>query len=113
METKGAGVTSEEVRRVFEALDAVEAIEDPELRSREQSQLTAELRERSARWAKERGVTARRIKQEEEDASVRGIAKRLGVSPGTVQDLLRGYKGSGLQRPSAEERNAASKPTDK
>ncbi|MEU6535541.1 helix-turn-helix domain-containing protein [Streptomyces sp. NPDC047000] len=34
--------------------------------------------------------------------SVRGIARRLGVTPSTVQDLLRGYKGSGQNRPRAE-----------
>ncbi|MFJ4787606.1 MULTISPECIES: helix-turn-helix domain-containing protein [unclassified Streptomyces] len=92
-------MTSEEVQRVNEALDAVEAIEDPEARSRAQSQITAEVRKRSSRWAEERGVLANQLKDQDEKVSIRDIAKRLGVSPGTVQDLLRGYKGSGQHRP--------------
>jgi transcriptional regulator with GAF, ATPase, and Fis domain len=83
----------QEVQRVFDALDAVERIADPEI--------TAATKERAARWAAERGELARRIKDEEGE-SVRGIAKRLGVKPATVQDLLRGYKGSGQNRPRAE-----------
>ena len=92
----------EEVQRVFDALDDVERIADPEARSRAQVQITAETRERSAKWHAERAELARRMKDEEGE-SVRGIAKRLGVKPSTVQDLLRGYKGSGRNRPRAEE----------
>ncbi|MEV8600469.1 hypothetical protein AB0465_11385 [Streptomyces griseoviridis] len=91
-----------EVARVFDALDEVERIADPEARSRAQARITAATRERSARWAEERGVLANQLKGEGE--SVRGIAARLGVKPATVQDLLRGFKGSGKDRPSAEER---------
>jgi DNA-binding NarL/FixJ family response regulator len=91
----------EEVQRVFDALDDVERIADPEARSRAQAQITAATRERAARWAAERGELAHQMQAEGE--SVRGIAKRLGISPATVQDLLRGYKGSGQNRPRAEE----------
>lgn len=87
----------EEVQRVFDALEAVERIADPEARSRAQVQITAATRERAARWAEERGALAHQMKSEGE--SVRGIAKRLGISPSTVQDLLRGYRGSGKDRP--------------
>ncbi|MGA5208998.1 helix-turn-helix domain-containing protein [Streptomyces pseudogriseolus] len=90
----------EEVRRVFDALDAVESIADPEARSRAQVQITAATRERAARWAAERTALAQRLKDEERE-SVRGIARRLGVSPATVQDMLRGYRGSGQNRPRA------------
>ena len=95
----------EEVQRVFEALDAVERIADPEARSRAQALITAETRSRSKTWAEQRGVLAHQL-QSEEGESVRGIAARLGVSAGTVQDLLRGYKGSGRDRPPADQRNA-------
>lgn len=91
----------EEVQRVFEALDAVERIADPEARSRAQVRITAATRERAARWTAERTKLAQQLKDEGE--SVRGIAKRLGISPSTVQDLLRGYKGSGQNRPRATE----------
>ncbi|MFD3835333.1 helix-turn-helix domain-containing protein [Streptomyces sp. NPDC058642] len=92
----------EEVQRVFDALDDVERIADPEARSRAQAQITAETRSRSTKWAAQRGELARQMDAEGE--SVRGIAARLGVKPATVQDLLRGYKGSGKDRPPAEER---------
>ena len=93
----------EEVQRVFDALDDVERIADPEARSRAQVQITAETRERSAKWTAERAQLARRMKDDEGE-SVRGIARRLGVKPSTVQDLLRGYKGSGQNRPPAADR---------
>lgn len=96
----------EEVQRVFDALDEVEQIADPEARSRAQVQITAATRERSARWNAERGELARRLKDEENE-SVRGIAKRLGVSASTVQDLLRGYRGSGQNRPAAGKREGS------
>ncbi|MEU6070556.1 helix-turn-helix domain-containing protein [Streptomyces sp. NPDC047082] len=91
----------EEVQRVFDALDDVERIADPEARSRAQVQITAEARRRGAKWTQERAVLARQM-QATEGESVRGIAKRLGVSASTVQDLLRGYKGSGKDRPRTE-----------
>ncbi|MFD5027027.1 helix-turn-helix domain-containing protein [Streptomyces sp. NPDC058373] len=92
-------MADQEVQQVHEALDAVEGIADPEARSRAQVQITAATRERAARWAKERGELARQLNSE--GVSVRGIAARLGVKPSTVQDLLRGYKGSGRDRPRA------------
>lgn len=85
---------------MFDALDDVDRIADPEARSRAQAQITAKTRERSAKWNAERAELARQMQAEGE--SVRGIAKRLGIQPGTVQDLLRGYKGSGAMRPKAE-----------
>ncbi|WP_320784165.1 helix-turn-helix domain-containing protein [Streptomyces sp. CRN 30] len=91
----------EEVQRVFDALDDVERIADPEARSRAQVQITAATRERAARWTQERSVLAHQMQAEGE--SVRGIAKRLGVKPSTVQDLLRGYRGSGQNRPRSGE----------
>ncbi|MFI0768607.1 helix-turn-helix domain-containing protein [Streptomyces melanosporofaciens] len=91
----------EEVQRVFDALEAVERIADPEARSRAQVQITAATRERAARWTAERAELANQLKAGGE--SVRGIAKRLGVKPSTVQDLLRGYKGSGKDRPRVEQ----------
>ncbi|MGV9427108.1 hypothetical protein ACWDO7_22830 [Streptomyces sp. NPDC003656] len=86
---------------MFETLDAVEAIDDPEERSRAQAVVTAEVRKRSANWAADRGALANRIQTEEPAISIRGLARRLGVAPSTVQDLLDGYRGSGTRRKSA------------
>ncbi|MEU6513665.1 helix-turn-helix domain-containing protein [Streptomyces sp. NPDC046978] len=100
-------MSDEEVRRVSDALDAVDAIADPEERARAQSAVMAETRERGKRWSEERSALVQRLKNEENE-SIRGIARRLGISPSTVQDILRGYKGSGQRRPPAAERNSKS-----
>ncbi|MEX3101222.1 MULTISPECIES: helix-turn-helix domain-containing protein [unclassified Streptomyces] len=92
----------EEVQRVFDAIEDVERIADPEARSRARARITAKTRELSAGWNAERAELAQQMQADGE--SVRGIAKRLGIKPGTVQDLLRGYKGSGQNRPPAAER---------
>jgi hypothetical protein len=97
----------EEVQRVFDAIQDVEQIADPEARSRARAQITAKTRELSAEWNAERGELARKLRDEEGE-SVRGIAKRLGIKPGTVQDLLSGYKGSGATRPKADKPEEAS-----
>lgn len=91
----------EKVRQVFDLFNAVDTIADPEARSRAQIRTAAEVRERSAKWNAERAELAQQMQADGE--SVRGIAKRLGIKPGTVQDLLRGYKGSGRNRPRAEQ----------
>lgn len=91
---------TEEVQRVFDAINDVEGIADPEARSRARAQITAKTRELSAKWQAERGELAHQMDADGE--SVRGIAKRLGIKPSTVQDLLRGYKGSGQNRPRTE-----------
>ena len=95
---------------MFDALDDVDRIADPEARSRARARITAKTRELSKKWNAERTELAVRMKGEGE--TVRGIAKRLGIQPGTVQDLLRGYKGSGRDRPLATGRQGASDPTE-
>lgn len=92
----------EEVQRVFDAIEDVDQIADPEARSRARAQITAKTRELSSGWNAERAELAVQMKGEGE--TVRGIANRLGIKAGTVQDLLRGYKGSGQKRPLAAER---------
>lgn len=99
---------SEAVRRVMNALEAADGITDPEARSRAQALITAMTRGQSARWNAERGDLARGLKAK--GVSVRGIAKRLGVEPGTIQDLLSGYRGSGRDRPLTESPSARRAP---
>lgn len=82
---------------MFDAIKDVERIADPEARSRARAQITARTRELSSQWNAERIELAQRMQSEGE--TVRGIAKRLGIKAGTVQDLLRGYRGSGKDRP--------------
>lgn len=85
------------MRRVSEALDAVERIEDPEARVRAMSQTMAAQVKRYAAWKEERRKLV--LKLRGEDVSIRRIAARIGTSPSTVQDILRGYSGSGKHRP--------------
>ncbi|MFE2712259.1 helix-turn-helix domain-containing protein [Streptomyces mirabilis] len=101
----------EEVQRVFDAIEDVEQIADPEARSRARAKITAKTRQLSARWNAERAELA--VQMQGEGETVRGIADRLGIKAGTVQDLLRGYKGSGLNRPLVAEKDDADGPSEK
>ena len=90
-------MSDEEVRRVSEALDAIEQIADPEERVRAMSQTMAAQVRRNAEWKKLRRDLVLKLK--DENVSIRKIAQRIGTSPSTVQDILRGYSGSGTNRP--------------
>lgn len=92
-------MSEEEVRQVSEALDAVERIEDREERVRAMSRTMAAQVARNKEWVKERRALVLELREAE--VSVRQIAARVGTSPSTVQDILRGYSGSGTHRPRA------------
>lgn len=103
-------MSDEEVQRVSQALDAVEQIADPEERVRAKSQVMAEQAKRSKTWQKERRDLVFSLRGE--GVSYRKIAARVGTSLTTVQDILRGYTGSGSHRPSAAERARAVPPAN-
>lgn len=84
-----------------EALDAVERIEDREERVRAMSQTMAAQVKRNREWQKERRALVLELREAE--VSIRQIAARVGTSPSTVQDILRGYSGSGSHRPRKSE----------
>ncbi|MER6607353.1 helix-turn-helix domain-containing protein [Streptomyces sp. NPDC000927] len=90
-------MSDEEVRQVSQALDAVEQIADLEARVRAKSQVMAEQVKRNKTWQKERRDLVFDLKAE--GLSYRKIAERVGTSLATVQDILRGYSGSGSHRP--------------
>lgn len=90
---------NEEVRRVSDALDAIEQIADREERVKAQSQLMAEQIRRNKVWAQERSELIRELWNDGEGLSYRQIADRLGIKLSTVQDVFRDYKGSGTTRP--------------
>lgn len=87
----------EEVRRVADALDAVEGISDPEARVQAKSRIMADQVKRNAKWKQERRDLVYALK--EEGVSLRKIATRVGTSLGTVQDIIRGHSGSWSNRP--------------
>lgn len=92
-------MSDEEVRRVSDALDAVERIADRVERVRAQSRVMAEQVQRNREWSAERSDLIRELWAGGEGMSYRQIAEHLGVKLSTVQDVFRGYKGSGTARP--------------
>lgn len=83
-----------------EALDAVESIGDREARVRAMSLTMAAQVKRNREWQKQRRELV--LELHGEGVSIRKIAARAGTSPSTVQDILRGYSGSGSHRPRAQ-----------
>ena len=92
----------EEVQRVSEALDEVERIADPEARVRAKSRIMAAQVERNKKWSRERSALIRELWDDGNGLSYRQIADRLGIKLSTVQDVFRGYTGSGRNRPKAK-----------
>ncbi|MFI1702989.1 helix-turn-helix domain-containing protein [Streptomyces griseoruber] len=90
----------EVAQRVFDALEALKAIEDEGDRARE---ISAFLRNYGPK-VKELSDLRREyvLDQRRQQVSVRKLASKIGVSPSTVQDIERGYSGSGKTRPRQE-----------
>jgi DNA invertase Pin-like site-specific DNA recombinase len=105
-------VDSEEVRRVADALEAVEQIEDREERVKAKSQIMAAQVARNKEWAAERNELIRELWDGGDGLSYRKIAERLGIKLATVQDAFRDYKGSGIHRPRSENPRPRKKATE-
>ncbi|MFC7791343.1 hypothetical protein [Streptomyces cinereoruber] len=100
------GVTeesTEEVRRVLDALDQIEAMEDPVARARAVSELLKDQPGRNKRLRALRDDTVHRLR--EDGMSLRKIAAEVNTSLGTVQDILRGHSGTWSSRPRKESGN--------
>ncbi|MFD6421729.1 helix-turn-helix domain-containing protein [Streptomyces sp. NPDC060198] len=92
-------MSDEEVRQVTDALEAVERITDTEARVRAKSRIMADQVRRNKEWSAERSTLIRELWDEGNGLSYREIAARLDIKLSTVQDVFRGYKGSGVHRP--------------
>ena len=92
--------TDEEVQRVLNALDDVESMTDPIARARGVSKLLKDQTERNPRLKEYRAQVVRDLRDQK--VSLRKIAAQVGVSLGTVQDILRGHTGSWAARPKAQ-----------
>ncbi|MET7437014.1 helix-turn-helix domain-containing protein [Streptomyces sp. NPDC004082] len=86
-----------EVQRVLDALAGLSEIDDPKTRALAVARVLKEWPEHSKALREVRRQAVMELLAPE-DASVRKIAKELGVSPTTIQDLTAGYSRSGKDR---------------
>ena len=94
---------TEEAQRVIDAMDAVEAMTDPHERARAIGEVMADQAERGKRWRELRRQVVLDMRAQDPPVSYRKIADALGIGLATVQDIERGYTGSGKNRPKAAE----------
>ncbi|MFD3535216.1 hypothetical protein [Streptomyces sp. NPDC058664] len=80
----------EEAQRVFDALDAAEAMPDPLARARVIGRLLKDQAERNKRFTEYRRQIVLELRAQTPPMPYRRIAAELGVSLGTVQDIERG-----------------------
>ena len=94
------GVT-EEAQRVIDAMDALEAMTDPLERAKAIGEVMADQAARGKRWREMRRAVVLEMRAQTPPVSYRKIADALGIGLATVQDIERGYTGSGKDRPRA------------
>ncbi|MFC8889508.1 hypothetical protein ACFT54_09850 [Streptomyces cinereoruber] len=82
---------------MFDALDALKGIEDEEARAREISKFLRAYGPKIKELSDIRRAYV--MAQRGQKISVRALAAKLAVSASTIQDIERGYSGSGKTRP--------------
>lgn len=90
---------TEEARRVTDALDQVEAIEDPIDRAIAASEVLADYKERAPRLRELQRKAIETMRAEDPPVSYRKIAGRLKISLGAVQNIERGHGGAWGTKP--------------
>ncbi|MCX4622812.1 helix-turn-helix domain-containing protein [Streptomyces albogriseolus] len=93
---------TEEAQRVIDAMNAVEAMPDPLQRAKAIGEVMADQAERGKRWREMRRQVVLEMRAQQPPVSYRKIAEALGIGLATVQDIERGYTGSGKNRPRAK-----------
>ncbi len=93
---------TEEAQRVIDAMNAVEAMPDPVERAKAIGEVMADQADRGKRWRELRRQVVLQMRAQEPPVSYRKIAAALGLGLATVQDIERGYTGSGKDRPRKE-----------
>lgn len=88
---------SEEAERVFDAIDALEEIADPTERARALGEVLKAMPTRSKRLKEARQAAVKELLGRD-GASYRSVAADLGINFSTVQDIVKGYSGSGTKR---------------
>jgi hypothetical protein len=89
---------TEEAQRVFDAIDALKEIADPAERARALGEVLKALpgQNKSLKEARQEAVQELLARP---GASLRTVGADLDVSFSTVQDIVKGYSGSGKNRP--------------
>jgi hypothetical protein len=89
---------SEEAQRVFDAIDALEEIADPSERAKALGEVLKALpgRNKALKEARQKAVAELMARP---NASLRSVGAELNISFSTVQDIMKGYSGSGSKRP--------------
>lgn len=88
---------------MIDAMDAVEAMTDPEERAKVIGEVMADQAKRGKRWRELRRQVVLDMRAQTPPVPYRKIADALGVGLATVQDIERGYTGSGKDRPRAKQ----------
>ncbi|MFG3371139.1 RNA polymerase subunit sigma-70 [Streptomyces sp. NPDC048156] len=92
---------TEEAQRVFDAIDALKGIPDPIARARALTEVLKALPGQNKALKEARQSAVNELLQRP-GASLRTVGAELGVSFSTVQDIAKGYSGSGKSRPKAD-----------
>lgn len=92
---------SEEAQRVFDSIDALGGIADPTERAKALGEVLKAMpaRNKALKEARQAAVAELLARP---GASLRSVGAELGISFSTVQDIVRGYSGSGSKRPKVE-----------
>jgi hypothetical protein len=93
---------SEEAQRVFDAIDALGDIADPVERARALGEVLKGLPDRNKRLKELRKQTVNELLARP-GASLRSVGAELNISFSTVQDIAKGYSGSGSSRPKKDQ----------
>lgn len=86
---------------MFDAIDALEEIADPTERAKALGEVLKALPGRNKKLKEARQAAVRELLARD-GASYRTVGAELGISFSTVQDIVKGYSGSGTKRPKAE-----------
>ncbi|MGV9282142.1 hypothetical protein [Streptomyces sp. NPDC003730] len=92
---------TEEAQRVFDAIDALKQIADPTERARALGEVLKALpgQNKALKEARQEAVKELLARP---GASLRSVGAELSISFSTVQDIVKGYSGSGKNRPKTE-----------
>lgn len=87
---------------MFDAMEALGQIADPVERAKVLTEVLKGLPAHNRRLKEARQATVRELLARP-GATLRSVGIELGIKHGSVQDIAKGYSGSGTKRPKAEE----------